>query len=359
VMIYCRSLIIYLEINADIYVLSQPTAQARLGTIQAFLILMAMAMWGPRALLHESMLLQNQLTLLIRERDYCLRSSVAHSGKWEDWICSEGDCRTRCIAYCWLNFHSIAYDTPPLMLTSEMKIDLPQSAEMWRAASAAEWQAIQEKSSPTSVSFQSALSTLFATPINDNQQPISSLGNYVLIHALIQQIYFARQASRMARLLTGTSNLRQEEIEIFERALKTWQVGWERTPESSLDPTNPFGPVAFSSTALLRLAYIRLRCDIGPHRGLETREPQVIARALEAAPLVIRGPHVSRAVIHAAHALSIPVKLGINFVAHTQTLIWSMQHSLVNLECAYLLSKVLVFELITSTNLLKVNGFKQ
>lgn len=299
---------------------------------------MAMAMWGPRALLYEAMLLQNQLTLLLRERGCSLHSSVTRSSKWEDWICAEGDCRTRWIAYCWLNFHTIAYDTPPHMLTSEMKIDLPQSAEMWRAASATEWQAMQEKSPTTPVSFQSALSALFAAPNSNYQPPISSLGSYVLIHAIIQQIYFARQASRTGRLLTGTSSLRPEEIEIFERSLKTWQVGWERTPESSLDPTNPYGPVAFSSTALLRLAYIRLHCDMGPHRELDTREPQRIAGALEAAPLVVRGPHVSRAVIHAAHALSIPVKIGINFVAHTQTLLWSMQHSLVNLECAYLLS---------------------
>lgn len=316
-----------------------PMAQARLSTIQAFLILMAMGMWGPKALLHEAILLQNQLALLLRERDYSLHSSGIHESKWTDWICCESDRRTRCIAYCFFNLHSIAYDTAPLMLTSEMKIDLPHSEEMWRTASAGEWQAMQEKSPAGSFSLPSALSTIFATPTHDYQQPVSSLGNYVLIHAIIQQIYLARQASRMCQTLTGTSSLRPEEIEIFEQALKTWQVGWERTPESSLDPTNPYGPVAFSSTALLRLAYIRLHCDLGPHRELATREPQVIANALETAPLVTRGRHLSRVVTHAAHALSIPVKIGVNFVAHTQTLLWSMQHALVNLECAYFLSK--------------------
>ena len=300
---------------------------------------MAMGMWSPKALLHEAILLQNQLALLLRERERSLPSSEVYNSKWEDWICSESDCRTKCIAYCFFNLHSIAYDTPPIMLTSEMKIDLPQSAEIWGAATATEWQVMQEKSPPTPVSFQSALNSLFAAPTHEEQQPISSLGNYALIQAIIQQIYLARQASRTGALLTGTSNLGSEEIGMFERALKVWQIGWERTPESSLDPVNPYGPVAFSSTALLRLAYIRLHCDLGPHRGLDTREPQVIAGALEAAPKVVRGPHVSRVVIHAAHALSIPVKIGINYVAHTQTLLWSMQHALVNLECAYLLSR--------------------
>jgi hypothetical protein len=302
---------------------------------------MAMGMWGPRALLDEATLLQGQLALLLRERGGHLRSSAAHKSNWEDWVCSESDCRTRCIAYCFFNLYSIAYDTSPIMLTSEVNIDLPQSAEMWRAASAAEWQAIQEKSPPSFVSFQSALRTLFSDSGQGELPPISSLGNYALIGAIIQQIYLARQASRTVVLLAGGSSLRADDIEIFERTLKKWQVGWERTPESSLDPTNPYGPVAFSSTALLRLAYIRLHCDLGPHRALGTREPQVIAAALEAAPPIIRGPHVSRPVIHAAHALSIPVKIGVNFVAHTQTLLWSMQHALVNLECAYLLSKPL------------------
>lgn len=300
---------------------------------------MAMGMWSHRALLDEATLIQGQLALLLREHGSFRGWSTFHDGAWDDWICFESDCRTRCIAYCFFNLYSIAYDTTPAMLAAEVNIDLPQSAEMWRAASAAEWKAMHEKSPPTCVSFQGALRALFSGAPQDELPPISSLGNYALIGATIQQIYLARQASRAVTFSSGNSNLRPEDIEMFESTLKKWQVGWEQTPESSLDPTNPFGPVAFSSTALLRLAYIRLHCDLGPHRALGTRDSQAIMRALEDAPPVVRGPHMSRAIIHAAHALSIPVKIGINFVAHTQTLLWSMQHALVNLECAYLLSE--------------------
>jgi hypothetical protein len=138
---------------------------------------------------------------------------------------------------------------------------------------------------------------------------------------------------------TRNGSLALAEIEKFGQVLRFWQIGWEKAPESSLDPTNPYGPVAFSSTALLRLAYIRLHCDLGPCRGLDTRDPQIIARSLKASPLLNRSPLLSRAILQAAHALSIPVKIGIKFVAHTHTLLWSMQHSLANLECAFLLSK--------------------
>jgi len=221
-----------------------------------------------------------------------------------------------------------------------MKNNLPHSSEEWRASSAEEWQLTQRNAPRRSLSFQHVLSRLFSATQEDIP-PISSLGNYVLIHAIIQQIYVVRQASSMASPMIRDGSLGPEDIEKCGQVLRLWQIGWERAPESSLDPTNPYGPVAFSSTALLRLAYIRLHCDLGPCRGLDTRDPQIIARTLKASPPLTRSPLLSRAILQAAHALSIPVKIGIKFVAHTQILLWSMQHSLANLECAFLLSEPL------------------
>jgi len=102
---------------------------------------------------------------------------------------------------------------------------------------------------------------------------------------------------------------------------------------------NPNGPVAFNSTALLRLAYIRLNVDTGPGRALDTRDSTQIANAFRDSPPIKRTPKLVRAVLHSAHALSVPVKIGIRLVAKTQTFIWSIQHSLCSLECAFLLSK--------------------
>lgn len=302
---------------------------------------MAIGMWGPQALLRESMSLQNQLALLIREQGLQSFGNQENDLDWENWIYVEGDRRTKFIAYCFFNLHSIAYDTPPVLLTSEMKMDLPQSTKEWHADSARQWQSIRRTNPPIILSLHYILSKLFATAQSD-LPPISSLGNYVLIQAIIQQIFFVRQTSIMADPIARDSRLRSEDIEKFEQVLRLYQLGWERAPESSLDPTNPYGPVAFSSTALLRLAYIRLHCSLGPCRGLDTRDPERIARALKASPPIIRSPLLSRAILQSAHALSIPVKIGINFVAHTQTLLWSMQHSLCNLECALLLSKSFV-----------------
>ncbi|CAG8894275.1 unnamed protein product [Penicillium egyptiacum] len=51
-----------------------------------------------------------------------------------------------------------------------------------------------------------------------------------------------------------------------------------------------------------------------------------------------RYPHLDRAVLQCIHALSVPVRLGIPSIARTQTLNWSIQHSLCSLECAFLLN---------------------
>jgi len=48
---------------------------------------------------------------------------------------------------------------------------------------------------------------------------------------------------------------------------------------------------------------------------------------------------MTRAALHCAQGLGIPIKLGINFVAHTQVFYWSNQYALCSLECALLLTK--------------------
>jgi hypothetical protein len=121
--------------------------------------------------------------------------------------------------------------------------------------------------------------------------------------------------------------------------LHAWTSQWQRAPESSLDPRNPNGPVTFTSTALLGLAYVRLGLDLGAHKILRSRDPTDIANRLLVMPKLPAGPHLLPAILHATHALSIPVRLGINFVARSHAFVWSIQHSLCGLEFAIFLSK--------------------
>jgi hypothetical protein len=301
---------------------------------------MAMGTWAGRALLRDALCLQSHIALLIREQGLSDTGPLPEDISWEDWIQAEGEKRTKFIIYCFFNLHCVAYNMPPLLLTSEIKLNLPYTAKEWKAENSSQWCEIRRSTGYVDESFHDALAKLFLkSPLQGNNVPLSSFGNYILIHALVQHIFFIRQTSAMSFPATANNSLRSEDIDELGQALKKWQAGWERSPESSLDPSNPNGPLAFNSTALLRLAYIRLHSDLGPCRRLDTRDPVRIAAAFKDSPPLVRSARLGRAVLQSAHALSIPVRIGIAFVARTQTFSWSIQHSLCNLECAFLLSK--------------------
>lgn len=304
-------------------------------TAQALLILMAMATWQKhKEILREALAFQSLLATIVRD-DGLNSEPYPDDISWEDWANAESRKRTKFTVFCFFNLHTIVYNIPSLILSSEIHLTLPCNAAEHKATSSTKWREARRRSLPET-NFQEALHQLFEPTRPTLIGHHSSLGNYVLIHALVQHIFLLRQVARSS--LTGSRDLPPENLEALELALRNWQLGWRRTPESSLDPLNPEGPVAFNSTALLRLAYIRLNVD-KPAHALDTRDPVQIAHAFAQSPPVKRTPKLVRAVLHAAHALSIPIKIGIRLVARTQTFIWSIQHSLCSLECAFLLSK--------------------
>ncbi|KAF2832462.1 hypothetical protein CC86DRAFT_279949 [Ophiobolus disseminans] len=304
-------------------------------TAQALLLLMALCTWAKhKEILREALAIQSVLATLIRD-DGLQNEPLREEHTWLDWVRREAIKRTKFIVYGFSNLHCIVYNIPPFMLTSEVRLTLPCSAAEFKAPTAALWKEARKKSAPE-VQFQDALKRLFSRNGREVTLSNSSSGNYALIHALIQHIFFLRQVARCR--FDGSGDLTSEDTSSLETALRNWQIGWRQNPESSLDPLSQDGPVAFNSTALLRLAYIRLYVDTAG-RALETRDPELIANAFRAGPAIKRSPKITRAVLHSAHALSIPIKIGYRLVAKTQSFIWSIQHSLCTLECAYLMSK--------------------
>ncbi|KAG7127316.1 Transcriptional regulator ADR1 like protein [Verticillium longisporum] len=93
-----------------------------------------------------------------------------------------------------------------------------------------------------------------------------------------------------------------------------------------------------SRTKLIAYCFFNL-CSIA---SLETRDHMLIASSLSNTPLLVRSLRLQKAVFQAIHALSMLVKAGVNYVARTKSLEWSIQHSLGNFECAVLLSKWLL-----------------
>ena len=225
---------------------------------------------------------------------------------------------------------------PPLLLTSELNLYLPARSRLWRAESAWHWHEMRQSTPSVDLTIHDAFSRLFGRSSQGIPGQLSSLGSYVLIHALIQHIYLLKQTS----FTTGSPyevqrTLKPDDVEEVTQALRVWQTSYEhrhqlRAAEAgnfgSTDST-PGGSLAHNATALLRLANIRLYTDISPSRSLETRDSMLIASALSMTPLLLRNLRLHRAVFQAIHALSILVKVGVNYVARTKTTEWSIQHS--------------------------------
>ncbi|PTB77813.1 hypothetical protein M440DRAFT_1438257 [Trichoderma longibrachiatum ATCC 18648] len=330
---------------------SPNTPQSRLETIQAVLLLFSVGLWGAKTILNEALSLQSTLAILIREEGLTEDISQASVTDWDAWIKREGATRTKLIAYSFFNLCSIAYDLPPLLVTSELKLSLPLPARLWRAETAWQWQELRQSTPMVEITVHEAIARLFGRTNQGLPSHLSSLGFYVLIHVLIQHVYFLKQTSLAAGLpFEAQRTLKPEDVEEVTQALRVWHTTVEQHhyllatgsgPFASTD-FSPGGLLAYNATALLRLAYIRLYSDTPPSKELQTRDSMLMASAMISTPLLVRSVRLHGAVFQAVHALSMLVKAGVNYVARTKSTEWSIQHSLCNFECALLLAKWLL-----------------
>ncbi|RHZ61325.1 uncharacterized protein CDV56_105916 [Aspergillus thermomutatus] len=321
------------------------SAWRQIENIRTLLVLMGFASWEGPELVQEAFGLQHLLVRCLRE--FGLTENIAvtprHSPMhWHEWAEDESVRRTRLVSFCFVHVHSIAYNIYPVLRSSEVHLRLPCSTQEWKATTASEWEAAQKEVGSQQLFFQDALALLLQksrTPVMLDPIP-SPLGNYILLHGLLQRIHLVSELS----IPNGDQSfsLPTEELNKLERALRSWTSVWQQAPESSLNPHNENGPIPFTSSSLLGLAYVRLSLNLGPYRQLETRDPYCIATALHRSPRPGRSYRLTPALIYAAHALSIPVRLGIDYVARSQAFFWSVRHSIASLECAVLLSKWLL-----------------
>lgn len=302
---------------------SLPNKENGLERTQTFILLINFASWADKKILPDALSMGSQLAALVRENGISKSDEMALDVDWLSWVAVEERRRTLLAAYVLFNLHSIAYNTPPLIFNHEVGVCLPGSLAQWEAKNAIQW---QQSTRHVERLFREGIRCCFDGTGFTEDASVSSFSNYLLIHGLFQQIYIDRHG--FLGCLTPNS------LEYLEAALRTWQKSWELTNESTLDPLSPKGPFGLSATAILRLAYIYLNSDLGPCGGILSRDLR-FRTALTSS--LKRSRRVDRAIFHAVHALSIPVRLGIDFVARTKTPIWTIEHSLCSLECALLL----------------------
>ena len=314
-----------------------------LDMAKTLLTLVGFATWERKDLLQQAFCLRGLLVQTLRdiglhEENANNIGSTSRSAMWDQWVQLESARRTKLVAFCYINVHSIAYNVHPLLWSSELHLRLPCCTPQWQATSAAQWSALRRDNKEDQMPFQQALSVLLQGPTGtETVQPIPSpIGNYILLHALLQRIHVVRELSFP---MSPSTRISTSELQTVSRALRSWTSLWQQTPESILDPNNESGPIPFTSSALLVVAYVRLSFDIGQHRHLDSRDPNVIAAGLAQLPDIERNDNLLSALLYSTHALSIPVRLGIDRVARSQAFFWSVQHAISSFECAIFLGK--------------------
>ncbi|KAH7386663.1 hypothetical protein DE146DRAFT_620501 [Phaeosphaeria sp. MPI-PUGE-AT-0046c] len=320
--------------------LSQSSSNSRIELSQAMILLIALSTWNHSRLLSDSFALAAQLALLTQERNDTNVMSTTFPGDWISWVRRESERRTKLASYSFLNLHSIVYNIPPKLMTAQVgNVILPSPESHWQAINEPAWLAAREMEQHHEMDLRTASAYLCREQLaSEFQGKSTAFGNYVLIHGIVQQIFLCRH-SLMDPWPQSGGVLPSDITAKVQKTLRNWQQIWDTTNGASVDPASPHGPLSFNSIALFRIALVRLHFDLGPYRGLGSRDPAHIAQSLYNSPGLVRSRIACKVVLQLIHALGVIIRIGVEFVAKTQAFSWSIIHPICNLECACFLSK--------------------
>lgn len=231
---------------------SGPTVQKDWGpwepieAVRALIALMGYATWEPSPqLVQEAFALQALLAQVLREiglreedlprsttddneDDHAPGAAAPQEGEdddekaWRAWVARESARRARLVAFSFMHTHSIAYDVYPVLRSSEVGLRLPSSTGEWKAQTARRWrEESRREAGRRQLLFRDALSMLLregsggvaggAAPLDPIPTP---LGNYMLLHGLLQRIYIVRDLS--LPVMDGSASLPGEEVDKLE-----------------------------------------------------------------------------------------------------------------------------------------------
>ena len=168
--------------------------------VRCLLMLMGYATWEGSELLHEAFGLQSLLIQRLRDVGLQEESEDESTGtnlSWSDWVDQESTRRTKLVSFAFIHVHSIAYNMYPALRSNEIHLRLPCSTREWNAQTLTQWQTARQDAKKQQLYFQDALSLLLtASDGNADIDPIPSpLGNYILLHGLLQRMHLVRELS--------------------------------------------------------------------------------------------------------------------------------------------------------------------
>lgn len=199
-------------------------------TIRALIALMGFATWEPKAsMVQESFALQGILTQVLRnaglddaeEPISPTPSDQPSDGnslwhEWVSWVKQESTRRSKLIGFSFLHTHSIAYNVYPTLRSNEIGLRLPCSTKEWKAPTPILWRDAAKEVQEPQLFFREALSLLLrnkseSAPLSPIPTP---LGNYVLLHGLLQRIHIVRDLS--LPVTSSSAVLPNEEVDKLE-----------------------------------------------------------------------------------------------------------------------------------------------
>ncbi|PLB36952.1 uncharacterized protein BDW47DRAFT_132538 [Aspergillus candidus] len=302
-------------------------------TMQALFYLMVVALLGEanQRRSRDIATIQSLLAPLMQQQG--LSEHVCSLCSWESWLRHESARRTKLSIFCIFVLRSISTNVPSATLLADIRLQLPCQAEEWQAPNAESWEMIHRESERP-LMFHDHFGLLFRS---DTEIPAcSALGGHVMIHAILQHIFYLHQVTQINDL-GGQASV--EQLLSVQRALKRWRSSCEQDTGSSLNTIVQSEPIVANSVALYRLAYIRLLVNIGPARSLIEQDETIIIDRLQRLPRLSRNPLLTMAARQAMAALLPPLEQGIFLIGQERN--WSVVHAICSVEYTYILSEFL------------------
>lgn len=166
--------------------------------IQTLILLMVYSAWDTdTSLLNEALDLQSVVSGYVRSSLRDEPPADAQRLNWKEWVREETYRRVILISYAYLVVQCTTYNLPPVVLSAEIQdLQLPSCSWEWEARTEVEWNHAIRHSTYSLVRGGDVLRQLLSDQTGegvDDDLRFSAVGSFVVLQALIQRIFFARQ----------------------------------------------------------------------------------------------------------------------------------------------------------------------